>query len=65
MSHSRRLDALSARRATLQDELVRIFSTDKTTVVMITNDVDEGILVADRIVPLSMGTVRCWGRRCG
>jgi nitrate/nitrite transport system ATP-binding protein len=47
------LDALT--RATLQDELVRIFSTDKTTVVMITNDVDEGILVADRIVPLSMG----------
>ena len=47
------LDALT--RATLQDELVRIFSTDKTTVVMITNDVDEGILVADRIIPLSMG----------
>jgi len=47
------LDALT--RATLQDELVRIFSTDRTTVVMITNDVDEGILVADRIIPLSMG----------
>jgi nitrate/nitrite transport system ATP-binding protein len=47
------LDALT--RAALQDELVRIFSTDKTTVVMITNDVDEGILVADRIVPLSAG----------
>ena len=39
----------------IHDELVRIFSTDKTTVVMITNDVDEGILVADRIIPLSMG----------
>jgi len=47
------LDALT--RATLQDELTRIFSTDKTTVLMITNDVDEGILLADRIVPLSMG----------
>jgi nitrate/nitrite transport system ATP-binding protein len=47
------LDALT--RATLQDEFIRIFARDKTTVVMITNDVDEGILVADRIIPLSMG----------
>lgn len=53
------LDALT--RATLQDELVRIFSTDKTTVVMITNDVDEGILVADRIIPLSMGPAAILG----
>src|SRR3989442_9028997 len=47
------LDALT--RATLQDELMRIFSADRTTIVMITNDVDEGILLADRIIPLSMG----------
>ena len=53
------LDALT--RATLQDELTRIFSTDKTTVVMITNDVDEGILLADRIVPLSMGPAATLG----
>jgi nitrate/nitrite transport system ATP-binding protein len=53
------LDALT--RATLQDELTRIFSTSKTTVVMITNDVDEGILLADRIVPLSMGPAATLG----
>jgi nitrate/nitrite transport system ATP-binding protein len=47
------LDALT--RATLQDEIVRIWEQDRRTVVMITNDVDEGILMADRIVPLSAG----------
>ncbi|MDB6025327.1 MAG: nitrate transporter ATP-binding protein [Verrucomicrobiales bacterium] len=47
------LDALT--RATLQDEIVRIWETDKKTVVLITNDVDEGLLMADRIIPLSAG----------
>ena len=47
------LDALT--RATLQDEIVRIWERDKRTVVLITNDIDEGILMADRIVPLSAG----------
>ena len=47
------LDALT--RATLQDEIARIWSESKKTVVLITNDVDEGILVADRIVPLTAG----------
>lgn len=47
------LDALT--RATLQDEIERIWSQDQKTVVMITNDVDEGILLADRIIPLSAG----------
>lgn len=47
------LDALT--RATLQDEIERIWAQDKKTVVMITNDVDEGILLADRIIPLSAG----------
>ncbi len=47
------LDALT--RATLQDEIVRIWTQEKRTVVMITNDVDEGILMADRIIPLSAG----------
>lgn len=47
------LDALT--RATLQDEIVRIWEKDKRTVVLITNDVDEGIYMADRIVPLSAG----------
>lgn len=47
------LDALT--RATLQDEVVNIRDKEKRTVVLITNDVDEGILMADRIIPLSMG----------
>jgi len=47
------LDALT--RATLQDEISRIWLEDKKTVVMITNDPDEGILLADRIIPLSAG----------
>ena len=47
------LDALT--RATLQDEIERIWERNHKTVVMITNDVDEGILLADRIIPLSAG----------
>ncbi len=47
------LDALT--RATLQDEIERIWRLEKRTVVLITNDVDEGILLADRIIPLSAG----------
>jgi nitrate/nitrite transport system ATP-binding protein len=47
------LDALT--RATLQDELARIWEGQKKTVVMITNDVDEAVLLADRIYPLTPG----------
>jgi len=47
------LDALT--RATLQDEINRIWENDQKTVVLITNDVDEGILLSDRIIPLSAG----------
>ncbi len=47
------LDALT--RANLQDELVRIWEEDKRTVVLITNDVDEAVLLADKIVPLTTG----------
>ena len=47
------LDALT--RATLQDEIERIWRENKKTVFLITNDVDEGILLADRIIPLSVG----------
>ncbi len=47
------LDALT--RATLQDEISRIWSEDKKTVVLITNDPDEGIYLADRIIPLTAG----------
>ncbi|MCC6234930.1 MAG: ABC transporter ATP-binding protein [Verrucomicrobiales bacterium] len=47
------LDALT--RATLQDEISRIWQEDRKTVVLITNDPDEGIYLADRIIPLSAG----------
>ena len=47
------LDALT--RATLQNEIERIWSASRKTVVLITNDVDEAILLADRIVPLDPG----------
>ena len=47
------LDALT--RTTLQDEISRIWQEDRKTVVLITNDVDEGILLADRIIPLGAG----------
>jgi nitrate/nitrite transport system ATP-binding protein len=47
------LDALT--RASLQAEISRIWEQEKKTIVMITNDVDEGLLLADRIVPLTPG----------
>ncbi|HEX2881581.1 MAG TPA: ABC transporter ATP-binding protein [Polyangiaceae bacterium] len=47
------LDALT--RSVLQDELGRIWRENKKTMLLITNDVDEGILLADRIIPLSAG----------
>jgi nitrate/nitrite transport system ATP-binding protein len=53
------LDALT--RATLQSEIERIWAADKKTVVMITNDVDEGILLADRIIPLGAGPAATFG----
>ena len=47
------LDALT--RARLQDELLGIWSQRRTTVVLVTNDVDEAILLADRIYPMTSG----------
>jgi len=44
------LDALT--RATLQNEIISIWERDRRTVVLITNDVDEAILMADRVIPL-------------
>ncbi len=47
------LDALT--RATLQDEIADIWHKNRTTVIWITNDPDEAILVADRVIPLLPG----------
>lgn len=45
------LDALT--RANLADEIEQIWERDKKTCVLITNDVDEAIILADRIVALN------------
>ncbi|MDP5229397.1 MAG: ABC transporter ATP-binding protein [Cellulophaga sp.] len=47
------LDALT--RGNLQDEILNIWNQDKRTALLITNDVDEGIYMADRIIPLKPG----------
>jgi nitrate/nitrite transport system ATP-binding protein len=47
------LDALT--RGTLQDEVVRICADTQQTVFMITHDIDEAILLADRIVLMTNG----------
>ncbi len=53
------LDALT--RASLQDEIERIGRVSGKTIVLVTNDVDEAILLADRIVPLSAGPSAIFG----
>lgn len=47
------LDALT--RAHLQDELMKIVAATKSTVVMVTHDVDEAVLLSDRIVMMTNG----------
>jgi len=51
------LDALT--RGTIQDELLRICAATHQTVFMITHDVDEAILLAERIVLMSNGPNAC------
>jgi nitrate/nitrite transport system ATP-binding protein len=53
------LDALT--RAKLQTEIEAIWSQEKKTVVLITNDVDEALLLADRIIPLNPGPNASFG----
>lgn len=55
------LDALT--RSVLQDEIVRIWEEDRRTVVMITNDVDEAVLMADRCVTLTPGPSAGFGKQ--
>ena len=47
------LDALT--RAKLQDELLDIVSRTRSTVVMVTHDVDEAVLLSDKIVMMTNG----------
>ena len=47
------LDALT--RGSIQDELIRIWSATEQTVFMITHDVDEAILLSDRILLMTNG----------
>ena len=47
------LDALT--RAHLQDELLKIVAKTRSTVLMVTHDVDEAVLLSDRIVMMTNG----------
>lgn len=47
------LDALT--RGTIQDELIKVWSGTKQTVFMITHDIDEAMLLADRILLMTNG----------
>ena len=53
------LDALT--RAKLQDEIEAIWENDQKTVILITNDVDEAVLLADRVIPLNPGPGATFG----
>lgn len=53
------LDALT--RGNLQDEILQIWAKEKKTVILITNDVDEAIYMADRVIPLNPGPNATFG----
>ncbi|KJV06040.1 ABC transporter ATPase [Methylocucumis oryzae] len=53
------LDALT--RGNLQDEILSIWEQDKKTCILITNDVDEAIYMADRVIPLNPGPNATFG----
>ncbi|MGE3690069.1 MAG: ABC transporter ATP-binding protein, partial [Novosphingobium sp.] len=54
------LDALT--RAKLQDEIERIRSEERRTIILITNDVDEALLLADRVAVLTPAPAARIGR---
>jgi len=56
------LDALT--RAHLQDELLKIVAATNSTVIMVTHDVDEAVLLSDRIVMLTNGPSATIGEIC-
>ena len=45
------LDALT--KITLQDEILKIWEKEKTTMIMVTHDIEEAVYLADRIVVMS------------
>jgi len=53
------LDALT--RGNLQDEILSLWGQEKKTVILITNDVDEAIYMADRVIPLKPGPDATFG----
>jgi nitrate/nitrite transport system ATP-binding protein len=53
------LDALT--RSVIQDQILEIKEKLGQTVILITNDVDEGLYMADRIIPLSIGPGATFG----
>ena len=57
------LDALT--RAKLQDELLAIVANTKSTVVMVTHDVDEAVLLSDKIVMITNGPAATIGEVLG
>lgn len=57
------LDALT--RAHLQDELLKIVAKTGSTVVMVTHDVDEAVLLSDRIVMMTNGPAATIGEILG
>ncbi|HEV8440035.1 MAG TPA: ABC transporter ATP-binding protein [Methylomirabilota bacterium] len=54
------LDALT--RMELQDELMALWEAQRKTVIMVTHDVDEALLLADRIVVMTSGPAATVGR---
>lgn len=54
------LDALT--RSRLQDEIEAIWERQRKTVILVTNDVDEALLLADRIIALKPGPRATLGR---
>ena len=57
------LDALT--RAQLQDELLKIVAQTNSTVIMVTHDVDEAVLLSDRIVMMTNGPAATIGEILG
>jgi NitT/TauT family transport system ATP-binding protein len=45
-------------RSVMQDNLLSIWSTTRTTVVFVTHDIDEAIFLADRVIIMSAGPGR-------